>query len=167
MTCGKKYEAMLVTSNNGYTPDNAYGLFATPYDYSEWRELAYRLSVRTRQHLDRLKAAEKTEDETIRSNELVDRYNSLVEEIDALPGLLGGTWAGQVLEQSIAQAVSAAREAACTMELIDSELEHAGLTPPAEPDGRKPKTKPLDLSGLGNTLMLGGLIYLGWKAYKS
>jgi len=166
MSCGKKYAEMVVTAGSGYTPENPYGLFALPYDYSEWRELAHRLGVKAKMHLDRLQAAEKTREQTEAANALVDQYNVVATGVDALPGLLGGTWAGVALEQSIAQAVGLSVDAACVMENIDTELVAVGVKPPEEAKGRKPKVKPLDVSGLLNVALLAGVGYLGYKLVK-
>ncbi len=165
-TCGKKYAEMVVTAGSGYTPENPYDLFATPYDYAEWRNLAHRLAVKARTHLDRLQAADKTREQTEESNALVDQYNATAEAVDALPGLLGGTWAGVVLEQSISQAVGISQDAACLMQSIDQQLSEAGIKPPDEPGGRSPKTKPLDLTGLLNVAVIAGVGYLGYRVMK-
>ncbi len=165
-TCGKKYAEMVVTAGSGYTPENPYGLFATPYDYGEWRALAHQLAVKAKTHLDRLQAAEKTREQTEAANALVDQYNVTAEAVDALPGLLGGTWAGVVLEQSISQAVAISQDAACLMESIDKQLGDVGIKPPDEPGGRKPKTSPLDMSGLLNIAVIAGVGYLGYRVVK-
>jgi len=166
MKCGKKYEALLVTAGSGYTPENPYGLFALPYDFSEWRELAFRMGVKAGKHLSRLQSAEKTVEQTQRANELVDEYNVVVEAVDALPGLLGASLTGVQLEQAIAQAVAAAGDAACVMEEIDAELSALGVNPPGEHEGRKPKTKPLDMSGVLNLALLAGVAYVGYRVVK-
>lgn len=166
MSCGDRYRDLVSTAGSGYTPDNPYGFFATPYDYAEWRELAHRLGVRTRSHLDRLQSADKTPEQTAESNALVERYNDLVTAVDALPGLFAASWSGVQLEQAIAQASGASQEAACIMELIDDQLAGIGLRPPAEPDGHKPKTAPLDLSGLTNFAIVGALGYGVFRLWK-
>lgn len=159
MSCGDQYKDLVVTAGSGYTAENPYGLFATPYDYSEWRELAFRMATKARKHLDRLQAASKTGAQSEAANALVDEFNVLVESVDALPGLAAAGWSGVQLEQSIAQAVAASVDAACIMESVDRQLAEVGVIPPEEAGGRKPK---IDLPNITNTLLVLGLGYGLW-----
>lgn len=165
-TCSKKYLDLVVTATSGHTPENVYGLFGTPYDYSEWRELAFRLVVKVRKHLDRLQATDKTPEQTEESNALVEEYNGLVDATDGLPGVLVGSFSGAQIEQSIGQAVGVSVDSVCLMERIDEQLRQLGKNPPGEPPTRKPGTKPIDTSALLNVALIAGVGYLGYRVVK-
>lgn len=160
--CGDSYRSLIVTVS-GYTPKNPYGSFALPYDYAEWLNLASNLGIRAGTHLERLQSAQKTEEQTIRSNELVDRYNTLVAQIDAMPSVFWGGISGQNITTGISQGVDASLEAACVMEQIDQELSKLGLTPPPEAGGGKSARKG---NALNTAVLLGGLGLAGYLYFK-
>jgi len=162
MTCSKKYMDLVVTVD-GLTPDNPAGLVASNFDYSEWRELAGRLGIRAQIHLERLKELNKSEESTERSNQLIDEFNALVQQIDGLPSF----WSLQTTLSAIGQAVSASTQAACLLEAIDKEIKAAGGTPPSEPVARKSATEVFDFASIVNVAIVAGLAYAAFRVVKA
>jgi hypothetical protein len=159
MNCGKKYENMVVNAS-GYTTTNPYGSFATPYDYSEWREVAFRLAVRVKVHFDRLKNTAGADADLVAG--FGHEIEAIERSVDELPGIIAGTWNGITLVASISEAIGSATNSACLMESIDKETVRAGGTSPTEGDGRHASAELFNFNSIANVALLGGLGYLAW-----
>lgn len=163
MSCSKKYRDLVVTSS-GYTPDNQYGWYPTPWTYEEWRTLAAQLLIRTKVHLDRLQNKTDSPAATEESNGYVEQYNSFVERNEALPSPFLGTFHETDTVRSVSLAADIAVETVCLMEAIDKSLAAAGIKPPGEPRTVSPSTSPKSqLSSLMMLGLLGGGAYLYWR----
>lgn len=162
MACGDRYEHLIVTPSNGYTPGNAWGSWSTPFDVSDWNALADSLAMQASREITRLASAESSAGvEEPQAPELESRLALLAERIDALPSGMGVyLLSGPKIEETIGEYIAACREAVCLLDLATQALEGLGLQVNPAGGGSAAPSKG------GGLLMAGGLVALGWFLFS-
>lgn len=168
MACGDRFKHRIVTPINGYTPQNPYGFVALPWDLADWRSLVDTLSLEAARQVDRLKKFE-TEHATEpgKTNgsawypELEQRLELLAQRVDSIPSGAGVLFqTGPAIESQIGNAIAAAKEATCILELASDALAEYGANvdlPGAEAPATTPAAK---VNGLLVLAAIAGGIYL-------
>jgi len=139
MICGERYKNLAVTSS-GYSFDNAFGLFATIEDYTEWRAVAKKIMDLGHDHLVTLGEIEEVVGTYPKWNELVGKNNKLIDHYDNLPWTIS-IWTGAQIEEAISEAMVVVSEGMCFLDQVDAAISSYQRDPPRIP-GIVPKKKP-------------------------
>jgi hypothetical protein len=157
--CGERYKHLAVTTD-GYSFENPYGHFGTPYVYVQWRAVAEKIVKLGVDHLEELDRIQEEHGLYEGWGELVADKDELVEHFDDLPWVTTVAISGFHVESGIAEAMTVTSEALCFLERVDLAIESYKRAVPSIPGIVPEKKGPAKLPG--PTLPLIGEVPWGY-----